>query len=367
MIGTMNILAACSGPDSPVRKFVFKSSAHYYGCEQDDPAYLHRAHAAPAPAADPDRARHRRGREGRRSPSPSATTDVTVTTLRFVNGLGPALRTGHTALLSLPVVPGILGFDPRYQFIHEDDIVGVLEHAVREELPGVYNAAGDGVLVLSEVASLLGKPLAPLLPPWGTGLAAGALKRLGLNAVARDAQPAALRPRRSTTASSRRRERPCGHTTRETAQAFAEHLRIAAIQSRGRPSRTATSGKSRSSCATARACGERSSGPQSPRADRQRNCRTSSGYGPRSTIVRHVRSRSFFIVAAVLVLLLVAAGGVYAYDSGREDQIAKGISVGGVDVGGLAGARPPSSVCAPPCSSRSTVPWSPRTTASASR
>jgi len=48
-----------------------------------------------------------------------------------------------------------------------------------------------------------------------------------------------------------------------------------------------------------------------------------------------VRSRSFFIVAAVLVLLLVAAGGVYAYDSGREDRIAKGISVGGVAVGGL--------------------------------
>jgi hypothetical protein len=48
-----------------------------------------------------------------------------------------------------------------------------------------------------------------------------------------------------------------------------------------------------------------------------------------------VRSRSFLIVAAVLVLLLVAAGGVYAYDSGRENQIAKGITVGGVDVGGL--------------------------------
>jgi lipoprotein-anchoring transpeptidase ErfK/SrfK len=48
-----------------------------------------------------------------------------------------------------------------------------------------------------------------------------------------------------------------------------------------------------------------------------------------------VRSRSFLIVAAVLVLLFAAAGGVYAYDSGREDTIAKGISVGGVQVGGL--------------------------------
>ena len=34
-------------------------------------------------------------------------------------------------------------------------------------------------------------------------------------------------------------------------------------------------------------------------------------------------------------MLLVAAGGVYAYDSGRKDQIAKGITVGGVDVSGL--------------------------------
>src|SRR3954471_7410793 len=51
--------------------------------------------------------------------------------------------------------------------------------------------------------------------------------------------------------------------------------------------------------------------------------------------LRLVRSRSFFIVAAVVVLLLVAAGGVYAYDSGRDGTIAKGVSIGGVDVGGV--------------------------------
>ena len=68
----------------------------------------------------------------------------------------------------------ILGFDPRYQFVHEDDVVHALEHAVKGRLPGVYNVAGDGVLALSEVAGLLGKPYAPILPPWGTGLAAAA-------------------------------------------------------------------------------------------------------------------------------------------------------------------------------------------------
>ncbi|HWE32442.1 MAG TPA: hypothetical protein VG410_03100, partial [Solirubrobacteraceae bacterium] len=74
----------------------------------------------------------------------------------------------------------IFGFDPRWQLIHEDDVVDVLEHAVRNELPGTYNAAGDGVLVLSEIVALLGKPLLPILPPWGTTFAAAQLRRLGL-------------------------------------------------------------------------------------------------------------------------------------------------------------------------------------------
>ena len=118
-------------------------------------------------------------------------------------------------------------------------------------------------------------------------------------------------------------------------QAFAEHLRIAAIKSgEAEPYRYEREVEEflRYSPSVRRG---RRAGRRVVRADRQQNCRTSSGYRSRPTILRHVRSRSFFIVAAVLVLLLVAAGGVYAYDSGREDQIAKGITVGGVDVGGL--------------------------------
>ena len=106
--------------------------------------------------------------------------DVTVSILRFVNGIGPDLRTSHLRILSLPAIPCILGFDPRYQFIHEDDLVGVLRFAAEHDLPGVYNAAADGVLALSEVASLLGKPLAPILPPWGASLAATALRPAGI-------------------------------------------------------------------------------------------------------------------------------------------------------------------------------------------
>jgi lipoprotein-anchoring transpeptidase ErfK/SrfK len=53
-----------------------------------------------------------------------------------------------------------------------------------------------------------------------------------------------------------------------------------------------------------------------------------------------MRSRSIlFVVVLVLVLLGSLAGVVYAYDQAHRDQIAKGVSVGGVDVGGLTGAE----------------------------
>jgi lipoprotein-anchoring transpeptidase ErfK/SrfK len=45
--------------------------------------------------------------------------------------------------------------------------------------------------------------------------------------------------------------------------------------------------------------------------------------------------KSFIFVALTLVLLLGGAAAVYAYDSGREDLIAEGVTAAGVDVGGL--------------------------------
>jgi lipoprotein-anchoring transpeptidase ErfK/SrfK len=52
-----------------------------------------------------------------------------------------------------------------------------------------------------------------------------------------------------------------------------------------------------------------------------------------------MRSRQYIAVAAALVVLCVLAGAVYAYDHGRRDHIAKGVRVGGIDVGGLTRAQ----------------------------
>jgi lipoprotein-anchoring transpeptidase ErfK/SrfK len=48
-----------------------------------------------------------------------------------------------------------------------------------------------------------------------------------------------------------------------------------------------------------------------------------------------MRHKTFILVAAFLVILLAGAVAAYAYDSSREDVIAKGVTVAGVDVGGM--------------------------------
>ena len=224
VIGTMNILAACSGPDSPVRKFVFKSSTHFYGCEQDDPSFFDETMRRPHQPRTPIE-RDIVEAEASVNEFADRNPDASVTILRFANVLGPDVRTSSIDLFSLPAVPMILGFDPRYQFVHEDDVVHALEHAVKHDLPGVYNVAGDGVLALSEVAGLLGKPYFPLLSPWGTGLAAAVLRRFGLRIP-----PEALNQLRFGRGVDNRRYKAAGfgyqHTSRETVLKLGEHLRL---------------------------------------------------------------------------------------------------------------------------------------------
>jgi len=48
-----------------------------------------------------------------------------------------------------------------------------------------------------------------------------------------------------------------------------------------------------------------------------------------------MRQKSFIAIAALVVLLLLGAVGVSAYDSSNEDQIAEGVTVAGVDLGGM--------------------------------
>jgi len=48
-----------------------------------------------------------------------------------------------------------------------------------------------------------------------------------------------------------------------------------------------------------------------------------------------MRQKSFIFVAALVLVLLGGAVAAYAYDSSRDDTIAKGVTVAGIDVGGM--------------------------------
>jgi len=227
VIGTMNLLAACAGEGSPVRKLIFKSSGHIYGSAQADPAFFTEAMDRTEPPPTPIE-RDIADAEASVIDFAGKQREVDVTVLRCTNVLGPDVTTSFTGLLSLPLVPTIAGFDPRLQFVHEDDVVHALEHAALNRLPGIYNVAADGVLALSEIIGLLGKRPLPVLSPWGSGLQAAALRPLGLRIP-----PELLSLLRFGRGLDNRRYKASGfeygYTTRETALAFSEHLRLRPI------------------------------------------------------------------------------------------------------------------------------------------
>jgi UDP-glucose 4-epimerase len=163
VIGTMQLLAACQrSPD--MRKLVVRSSAAVYGSSPRDPAVF-TEDDEPAEAPSSGYAKdavevegYVRGLKRRRS-------DLTVSLLRFANFLGPGVDSPLTRYFQLPVVLTILGFDPRLQFVHEDDGVEVLRRMAVEEHPGTYNVAGDGVLLLSQAIRRAGRPTVALPAP----------------------------------------------------------------------------------------------------------------------------------------------------------------------------------------------------------
>ena len=163
VIGTMQLFAACQKAEH-LKKVVMKSTTAIYGSEPNDPAIFGEEMAA---AGQPRTGYARDAWEignyarafGRRRP------DVTLSILRFANFIGPRIDTPLTRYLSLPVVPTALGFDPRLQFVHEDDAIEVLYRATREDHPGTFNVAGDGVVYLSQALRMGGKVAVPVLVP----------------------------------------------------------------------------------------------------------------------------------------------------------------------------------------------------------
>jgi UDP-glucose 4-epimerase len=177
VIGTMQLLAACQ-KSTTVRRLVVKSTTAVYGSSPRDPALFTEEmepKALPRSGYAKDAVEvegYVRG-FGRRRP------DVALTVLRFTNFIGPRIESALTRYLALPVVPTVLGYDPRIQLLHEDDALEVLRLAATEDRPGTVNVGGSGILLLSQALRRAGRIAVPVLPP-AVQLVGRAARRAGL-------------------------------------------------------------------------------------------------------------------------------------------------------------------------------------------
>ena len=156
VIGTMQLLAACQKAET-FQKLVVQSSISVYGASPRDPAKFTEdmsAGAQPRTGFGKDSLEiesYVRGLARRRP-------DVVVTTLRLANLMGAGVDSHVTRYLSLPIVPRVMGFDARLQFLHPSDAVAALLLATDHDVPGTFNVAADDIVTLSQALRKMGRP-----------------------------------------------------------------------------------------------------------------------------------------------------------------------------------------------------------------
>jgi UDP-glucose 4-epimerase len=156
VIGTMQLLAACQKAPG-LRKLVVKSTTAVYGASSRDPA-MFTEDMAPKRMPTGGYAKDAVEVEGYVRGLSRRRPDITVTILRQANLIGPSLDSAMGRYFALPSVPTVMGFDARLQFCHEHDALDSLERAVADDVPGIFNVAGDGVMTLSQAVRRSGRP-----------------------------------------------------------------------------------------------------------------------------------------------------------------------------------------------------------------
>ena len=262
---------------------------------------------------------------------PSPTSARRTRTCRDNHALLQRARCRHADVARAPALAAGRADDPRLRSalpVHPRRRRGRRARARgRHDIPGVYNGGGGWGARAERGAALLGKRAVPLLPPYGTGLASASLRRLGMRIP-----PEMATQLRYGRGLDNRKLKSTGfryglHDARDRASSSASTCGCDRSFA-GSRSRTSTRRRSRTSCAGARVFGTRSSRSTGPGPSRRRF--RSLLYYPSSGGKAGPPWR-----ARTPARRLVLVAGALAYDSTRNDLIADGVLVAGVDVGGL--------------------------------
>lgn len=160
--GTINVLAAVGRTRLP--RLVVPSLTAVYGARGQHPALLReqaQLWGCPQSRFVSDKVQV----EGQVRAFRERNPDTRVLVLRFAPVLGPSVDNPASRMLKRSVVPTLLGFDPLWQAIHEEDAARALHLALTAEVSGEFNIVGQGVLPLSGLIRQAGARPLPLPGP----------------------------------------------------------------------------------------------------------------------------------------------------------------------------------------------------------
>ncbi len=174
--GTRNVLKACVGAGTG--QVLISSSGAAYGYHADNPAWLSETDAIRG-NHEFAYAWHKRLVEEMLAEYREREPQLRQTVFRIGTILGETVSNQITALFDKPRPLAIAGSDSPFVFIWDQDVVGVILHALAGAPSGIYNVAGDGALTIHQIAARMGKRCR-VLPAWLLQAALWVGKRLGL-------------------------------------------------------------------------------------------------------------------------------------------------------------------------------------------
>lgn len=174
--GTRNVLDACLA--AGVRRLVVSSSGAAYGYHADNPAWLREDDALRGNEAFAY-SWHKRLVEQMLAQARERSPQLEQVVLRIGTILGETVDNQITALFDKPRPLAVAGADSPFVFVWDEDVVGVIVHALHGAPAGVYNVAGDGALGIHQIAARMGKRCR-VLPPALLLAALWLGRRLGL-------------------------------------------------------------------------------------------------------------------------------------------------------------------------------------------
>ncbi|MEJ8813299.1 SDR family oxidoreductase [Variovorax ureilyticus] len=156
VLGTRNVLEACIA--NGVGHIVVSSSGAAYGYHADNPAWIDESNALRGNQAFAY-SHHKRLVEEMLAAYRVSHPALRQTVLRIGTILGENVHNQITALFEKPRILAIRGSDSPFVFIWDEDVTGCVIHAITTGRAGCFNVAGDGALSLSQIASILHKPM----------------------------------------------------------------------------------------------------------------------------------------------------------------------------------------------------------------